>query len=148
MEHARFVAFLLGSACLFALLEIQVEGRHGWAENLPTWRVDNRWIRLIYKKPLTGYHLYAQAFVFVFAHAPFGLGLAPWGMRPELRVMSFIVLFWILEDFMWFICNRSYGIRNFNARSISWHRDAWWWIAPRDYWIGAPLGIAFYVLAA
>jgi hypothetical protein len=148
IEHATFIAFLLVSAWLFAMLEIQVEGRDGWAEKLPTWRVDNRWTRLVCKKPLTGYHLYAQAFVFFFAHAPFGLGLAPWDIRAELRVVGFVALFWVLEDFLWFACNRDYGISRFNPQCISWHRDAWWWIAPRDYWIGLPLGVACYVLAS
>jgi hypothetical protein len=52
MQHAVFVLFLLASATAFALLEIQIEGRHGWAENLPTWRIDNRWTRRLWKKPL------------------------------------------------------------------------------------------------
>ena len=148
MEHAVFALFLLASATAFALLEIQIEGRHGWAENLPTWRIDNRWTRRLWKKPLTGYHLYAQGFVFLCAHAPFGLGLAGWGLAAELRVLSFVALFWVLEDFLWFVCNPSYGLHRFNPQSIAWHRDAWWWVAPRDYWIGVPLGVLLYVLAA
>jgi hypothetical protein len=52
-----------------------------------------------------------------------------------------------LEDFLWFICNRAYGIRRFNPQSIVWHRGSWWWIAPRDYWIGTPIGIMLYLLA-
>ncbi|HTX54378.1 MAG TPA: hypothetical protein VMD08_13250 [Candidatus Baltobacteraceae bacterium] len=146
-EHVIFFAFLSLSALLFALLEIQIEGRHGWAESLPTWRVENRWTRLIYRKPVTGYHVYAQAFVLVLSHAPFGLGFAGWGMRPELRVLSFVVLFWLLEDFLWFACNPAYGVRRFDPESIAWHRDAWWWIAPRDYWIGVPVGLVLYYLA-
>jgi hypothetical protein len=93
MQHAVFALFLLATATAFALLEIQIEGRHGWAGSLPTWRIYNRWTRRLWKKPLTGYHLYAQVFVFLCAHAPFGVGLARWGPAAELRVLSFVVLF-------------------------------------------------------
>ena len=31
--------WIAGMAFLFALLEIQIEGSHGWAANLPTWRL-------------------------------------------------------------------------------------------------------------
>ncbi|MCU0605802.1 MAG: hypothetical protein MUC33_24470 [Desulfobacterales bacterium] len=51
MEHARFIGFLTLAAWLFALLEIQIEGRHGWAQNLPTWRIENKWTRTLYRKP-------------------------------------------------------------------------------------------------
>jgi hypothetical protein len=146
MDHAIFIGFLTLVAWLFALLEIQVEGRHGWAENLPTWRIENKWTRVVYKKPLTGYHLYAQGFILIMAHIPFGLNLVPWKLHFELRILAFVILFWILEDFLWFICNRDYGLKGFTPQRIRWHRDAWWWIAPRDYWLGTPLGIALYLL--
>ena len=29
--------FLFGYALLFAAVEIEIEGSHGWAERLPTW---------------------------------------------------------------------------------------------------------------
>jgi hypothetical protein len=148
MEHAVFALFLIAAAAAFALLEIQIEGAHGWAENLPTWRTENRWTRLLWKKPLTGYHLYAQLFLFVCAHLPFGLGLAGWGAAAEMRVLAFVAFFWVLEDFLWFACNPAYGLRRFNPQSIPWHRDAWWWIAPRDYWIGVPCGVLLYALSA
>jgi hypothetical protein len=146
MEHVVFIGFLALVAWLFALLEIQIEGRHGWAQNLPTWRIDNKWTRAIYKKPLTGYHFYAQGFVFFMAHSPFGLSLVRWNLPDELRTLSFLVLFWVVEDFLWFTCNPDYGLKRFTPQNIGWHRDSWWWVAPREYWLGAPLGIAFYLI--
>jgi hypothetical protein len=148
MEHAIFIGFVLLSAWVFALWEVQIEGKHGWAENLPTWRIDTPWVRRFLKRPLTGYHLYAQLFIFIIAHLPFGLNLVPWGFRHELRILAFVLLFWVAEDFLWFICNRAYGIRNFNPQRISWHRDSWWWVAPRDYWLFTPLGIVLYVVGS
>jgi len=148
MEHAIFFGFLISVSWVFALWEIQIEGRCGWAENLPTWRVENKWTRRFYKKPITGYHFYAQVFILFIAHLPFGLNLVPWNFLYELRILAFVILFWILEDFLWFICNRAYGFRNFKPQSISWHRDSWWWIAPRDYWLGTPLGIVLYLIGS
>ena len=146
MEHAVFVMFLALAAWLFALLEIQIEGPHGWAQNLPTWRIENRWTRAVYKKPLTGYHLYAQGFILLMLHSPFGLNLVAWNLPDELRILSFAVLFWVLEDFLWFICNPGFGLKGFRPQRIRWHRDAWWWIAPRDYWLGTPVGIVLYLV--
>jgi hypothetical protein len=148
VEHAIFIGFLFLASWLFALLEIQIEGRYGWAENLPTWRIENKWTRTFYRKPITGYHLYAQGFILLMAHAPFGLNMVPWNFHYELRILAFVVLFWILEDFFWFICNRDYGFKNFNPQCISWHRDSWWWVAPREYWLGTPLGIVLYLIGS
>lgn len=44
---------------VLAHLEIQIEGSHGWAEKLPTWRWDSRAVRRWFGKPVTGYHLCA-----------------------------------------------------------------------------------------
>ncbi|MCU0605803.1 MAG: hypothetical protein MUC33_24475 [Desulfobacterales bacterium] len=71
----------------------------------------------------------------------------PWSLHHELRILAFVVLFWILEDFLWFICNRDYGFKGFTPQRISWHRDVWWWIAPREYWLGVPLGAVLYLAA-
>jgi hypothetical protein len=145
MEHAVFIGFLALVSWLFALLEIQIEGRHGWAQKLPTWRMENKWTSAFYKKPITGYHLCAQGFVFFMAHSSFGLNRVAWNFNDELRILSFVVLFWVLEDFLWFICNQDYGLKRYKPQHISWHRDSWWWIAPRDYWLGTPVGIALYL---
>lgn len=66
-----FCVFLFLTSWLFALVEIHIEGPHGWATSLPTWRVQNRITRIFYGgKPLTGYHLYVQLFVLLMSHAP------------------------------------------------------------------------------
>lgn len=145
------VAFSVGlTACawLFALVEIHVEGGQGWAKSLPTWRVENRWTRLLYgKRPLTGYHLYVQLFVLVISHAPFFLGLAPHTWRGEARVLAFVILFWVVEDFLWFVMNPKFGLRRFRKQHVWWHAPTWWWVMPRDYWIFIPVGVALYVVS-
>jgi len=148
MEHAAFAAYLLLCASLYALFEIQIEGKEGWAAALPTWRVDIGWAKILYgKRPLTGFHVFGLLFVFTVVHLPYALCLcAPsWGY--ELRILGFVVLFWVTEDFLWFVYNPHYGIRRFKAEAIWWHRPAWWLIMPRDYWIAIPLGLGLYLLS-
>lgn len=144
--HILFFTFLLAAATLFALLEIQIEGAAGWAAELPAWRFQNRWTRrFLGSRPLTGYHVYFQLFLLLLLHLPYGLSLLRPSLTAELRIISFGLLFWIVEDFLWFVLNPDYGLRAFRRDRIPWHAATWWWFMPRDYWIFAPLGLAAYV---
>lgn len=148
MPHLLFGLFVLATAALFALLEIEIEGENGWAITLPTWRIDNRWTRIFFgSRALTGYHLYVHIFILLILHLPYGLSLVEPSWAAELRILAFLILFWILEDFLWFVFNPSFGIRRFTAADIWWHRPSWWWIMPREYWIFAPIAVAFYLLS-
>ena len=144
-DHLAFVIFLVATALVMAHLEVQIEGQHGWAEKLPTWRIDNFITRLLLGgRVLTGYHVFFHVFILLMVHAPFAMGLVGFSLRAELRLISFLLLFWILEDFFWFIINPAYGWRAFRADRIRWHRHSWWGIMPREYWIAGPLGILLY----
>ena len=145
LKHVVFFSYLLLTSFLFAQLEIQIEGPYGWAARLPTWRIENRWTRLFFSaKPLTGYHFFAILFAFTLMHIPYALGLGPLGLALELRILSFFTLFWILEDFLWFVMNEAFGVQRFRQEHIWWHSAHWWWIMPRDYWIFLPVGIGLY----
>jgi hypothetical protein len=146
--HLLFTVAVLLVSILFALVEIQIEGPHGWASRLPTWRIENRWTRwLCGSRPLTGYHLYVWLFVLAVAHLPFLLALCPWSWPAQLRIAAFLILFWIVEDFLWFALNPAFGLRRFRRRDVWWHARAWWWIMPREYWLGIPAALAIYWLA-
>ena len=148
MNHVFFFTGLFVLSSLLAAMEIQVEGTQGWAASLPTWRMDNRFSKaLLSGKPLTGYHFYLFSFVFVFVHLPFFSGLAPWTLGHELRVMAFNFLFWVAEDFLWFIFNPAFGLSKFKREHIWWHAPTWWIIAPRDYWVLTPMGIGLYLIS-
>ena len=148
MTHVLFFAALLISATLFALLEVQIEGPDGWAVKLPTWRKENFWTRIFYGgKPLTGYHLYSQLFIAFIIHLPFLAGMAEISLKSESLVISFMTLFWITEDFIWFVLNPAFGIKKFKKECVWWHAPAWWWIMPRDYWVFTPAGLALYYFA-
>jgi hypothetical protein len=145
MDHLLFFGFLLISATLLALVEIQAEGEHGWGEKFPTWRVRNRLTRLLWgERPVTGYHLYLNLFVLVILHFPFAAGFVHWTGRLEYRVVAFLVLFWILEDFLWFVLNPAFGWRRFTREVVWWHAKNWWGFMPADYWVALVVGSGLY----
>jgi hypothetical protein len=148
LVHLLFALSVIAAAAVFALLEIQIEGGDGWAATLPTWRIENRWTRVVMgDRALTGYHLFVHLFILIALHLPFTLSLAPFTLGGELRILAFLALFWILEDFLWFVFNPRFGLAGFNPERAWWHAPSWWWIAPREYWIFLPIGIALYLLS-
>lgn len=148
MIHVAFFLVLLLTATVFALLEIEIEGEAGWAVNLPTWRLENHWAHWVLgSRPLTGYHAYVHLFVFLLLHLPYALGFVAPSLQAELRILAFLILFWILEDFLWFVLNPAFGLRKFKREHIWWHAPAWWGFMPREYWLFTPLGVALYVLS-
>ena len=146
MNHIFFFIYLAITSGMFSMLEIQSEGEEGWATNFPTWKKNNKWTRHFYgNRPLTGYHLFFFLFILSISHLPYGLGLVEPTWPYEIRILSFIILFFVIEDFLWFVLNPAFGIRKFKAEHIWWHALQWWWIMPRDYWIYLPIGIGLYI---
>ena len=46
-----------------------------------------------------------------------------------------LMLFWVAEDFLWFLVNPAFGWSHFDSAHVPWHKR-WWWGAPVDYWGG------------
>lgn len=128
--------FLL--ATLLAMVEIEVEGKFGWAEKLPTWYrtkgLGKLWGILTGSRPLTGYHLWMNIFLLVFIHIGFFNG-AKWTIGEELMVIARYLPMAVCWDFMWFVLNPEYGIRKFKGSEIWWHAKANWifGLFPADY---------------
>jgi hypothetical protein len=71
MNLIALLFFLVATAVVVALWEIQIEGRAGWAGNLPTRRWQNRWTKIFWGgRPLTGYHLGLLATLLTLVHLP------------------------------------------------------------------------------
>ncbi len=134
-----YLLFVLIVAFCFAKLEIQIEGTQGWAKNLPTWRIENHWALRVFwgGRPLTGYHFWAMLFIFFMFHFPFFFS-ETWSLAAEMKIMAGLILFWVTEDFIWFVINPGYGIRKFKKEFIPWH-PRWLMGAPVDYWLFIPL---------
>lgn len=139
--------YLFVLAVVLAILEIQIEGAHGWAQNLPTWRPTNIKFRKIYQKIMsgkepTGYHLIMFTFVLLILHLPYVFGLEL-TLFNWLKTISFFFMFIVLWDFLWFVLNPHYPLKHFTKEHIWWHKKWWGWL-PTDYYFG--IIISFLVL--
>ena len=126
----------------FAKVEIHIEGRHGWAAQLPTWRIEKHWLLDVFwgGRPLTGYHAWVFPFILLFSHLGFFL-VGGWTWERELRTMGVVALFWTLEDFLWFVLNPAFGLSRFKKGLIPWH-TRWVLGLPVDYWVMGLIGLA------
>lgn len=141
----RLLLFIFVLAFIVAKLEINIEGKDGWAKNLPTWRIKNKLTDFfLNKSPLTGYHLWLFTMIIFLLHFPFFMGVS-WNVNIELVISAFFFLFLIIEDFLWFIINPDFGIKKFNPKNISWHKR-WVGPIPANYIIGIILTITFLSL--
>ncbi len=144
MQHFLFFTWVVAAAAALAMLEVQIEGSGGWASGLPTWRTDHRLARLVLGgRTLTGYHAWVHVTVLLLAHIVYPLGVAQPSWRLEARIFAFLALFWVIEDFLWFVFNPAFGVRRFRREHAHWH-VRWWGPAPREYWIFVPLAAAAY----
>ena len=138
------VLYVLVLAFLFANLEIQIEGGGGWAANLPTWRIEHHWLLDLFLggRAMTGYHAWVFSFVFLVFHFPM---VTQWrfSMRDECQALAYLMVFWIVEDFLWFVLNPAFGIERFNPQDASWHKH-WLWHAPLEYWIFLPVAVLIF----
>ena len=131
-------------AYLFAKLEIQIEGPDGWAANLPTWRLPktSRLRKLFGNRDVTGYHVFAFAFMAAAFHLPLIL-CEQFSWPLEARILASLAVFWVLEDFLWFALNPAFGLARFKPQHIPWHPH-WLWGVPADYLVMAALAIVLY----
>ena len=126
----------------FAKVEIHIEGEHGWAESLPTWRIEKHWLLTLFwgGRPMTGYHAWVFSFMALVFHLPMFL-TGEFAFSYELRILGSLTLFWVIEDFFWFAFNPAYGLGKFFRREVKWHKLYILWL-PHDYWIFLIVGSA------
>lgn len=139
MLHTLIGVLVLGF--FFAKLEIAIEGDAGWAANLPTWRIEGHWLLdlLWGGRVMTGYHAWAFSLVALFFHFPLVFS-ADYSWQAEMRALASIMLFWVSEDFLWFLLNPAFGFKRFTKTHANWHKQ-WVGGAPVEYWIFTPLGL-------
>ena len=132
-----YLAWVALMAVFFAEVEIQIEGPYGWAARLPTWRLDHHWLLDIFwgGRVLTGYHAWVFSFMALAFFAPLAFQ-GRWRLREAALAVAGLALFWVGEDFLWFVLNPAFGWARFDPVHVPWHRH-WWGGAPVDYWIAA-----------
>lgn len=120
--------FLL-AFCL-AALEVEIEGKYGWAEKLPTWSKTKGFLPRLFAcatagNPLTGYHLFLSVIVISLFHLGFIQG-APWSIAAECKNLAIFFTWIALWDFLWFVINPYYGLINFRKEKVWWHSKSYW----------------------
>jgi hypothetical protein len=144
--------FWLIFSIILALMEIEIEGKNGWAEKIPTW-YRKTGLGKIYgffmnKKPMTGYHLTLMVLLFLIFHAHYFQG-ADWTIRKEFSTLGLIMTVSVIWDYLWFVLNPYYGYRNFRKDKIWWHANSKWFFGlPSDYYLGILTALALNSLAA
>lgn len=125
----------------FAMTEIQIEGANGWACALPTWRIEKHWLLDIFwgGRPMTGYHAWVFSFMFLVFHLPHAIS-GSFSLQLEARCVGALMIFWIIEDFLWFVLNPSFGLARFTPQFIPWHKH-WLLGMPTDYLIFTVIGL-------
>jgi hypothetical protein len=147
LRLAFLLAWILLTALLFAQVEIQIEGAQGWAGGLPTWRIDsNPWLSVFFGgRPVTGYHLFVFSFMLVAFHFPIALA-GRWTWRSEALILGSLMLFWIIEDALWFVMNPAFGIHCLSPAGAPWHPH---WILglPIDYFVFTTMAAGLWYAA-
>jgi hypothetical protein len=152
MSEAPHVAFLFFLAFLFAAVEIEVEGPHGWAERLPTWfrtrgRVARAYGLLMGGRPLTGYHLFMLPLPLAFFHLPYVEGVA-WTWEGEARTLATYLAWAIVWDYLWFVLNPAWGMSRFRRGAVWWYGGRWVGPFPAAYALAMGTSLLLAGLAA
>jgi hypothetical protein len=126
--------YLFALCHVLARVEIHIEGAHGWAVNLPTWRWGpSWWLGLTNGKELTGYHVWLTLFLIGMFHLPLVFG----GFSRELlaKCSSSYLMITAAWDLQWFVWNPHWGFEALRSREVPWFRRK---VAglPVDYFMG------------
>lgn len=127
---------------VFAKVEVQIEGKDGWAAGLPTWRIERHPLLDLFwgGRPMTGYHAWVFLFMALVFHTPVFI-LGHTSLALEARILGSLALFWIVEDFLWFVTNPHFGLKRFHRAGIPWHKQ-WLGPVPLDYLTFGGTGLA------
>ena len=106
---------------ILAKTEIEIEGPHGWAVTLPTWRWEPEWwLNLTNGKAVTGYHVWLSLFLIGVFHMP--LVFAGFSRELWAKCASSYLLLTSAWDLQWFAWNPAWGLAKFRSTPIPWFR--------------------------
>lgn len=130
----RHAAYVFAVAIALAYLEVQIEGAHGWATSLPTWRTtDPRVTSIFGGRPVTGYHVALNVLLLLLLHWP--ILFTRWSLLVEARVLSSYALLAVIWDFLWFVLNPNFGLELYSREHVWWFKR-WFLGVPVDYYVG------------
>lgn len=121
LQAAREGLALFALCWLLARAEIEIEGPHGWAVSLPTWRWGPEWfLNLSNGKEVTGYHVWLSLFLIGAMHLP--LVYAGFSRALLAKCTSSYLLLTATWDVQWFAWNPAWGLARFRATPVPWFR--------------------------
>lgn len=134
--------FWFAMAVIFAAIEVEIEGKHGWAEKTSTWFRTKELAAKLYGlamggRPLTGYHVFMFLLPIFILHAHFVMGVQ-WSLGQELIALAIYFVWMPTWDFLWFVLNPYYGVKKFKKQNVWWHARSHWLfnVTPLDYLVG------------
>jgi len=125
------IIYLFTLAVMHAIWETEIEGKDGWAKNLPTWRISSPYKKVFNGKDITGYHVFMIIIFGMFFHSYFLYN--PWSHGKELICIGSMFFYLVVEDFLWFVFNPYYETKKFFQQKVRWHKR-WLLGLPYDYW--------------
>ena len=119
------IFYIIAHACVWSWMEVEMEGRHGWAVNLPTSCAFGGW---------TYYHIAMNVIVLLSVLPAMRLYTSSF-YAAWVRYFATLVLYvfrvgvWFtVEDVFWFAINPNYGMQKYTPSSVWWHAEkSWWW---------------------
>jgi len=140
----KYYIWLIILAFFHSLQEIQIEGKNGgWARHLPTFRINVFLTNILLGKGLSGYHLFMLLMFITIFHGIFLF--EQWSWKLEALSFGLLSFYFVIEDFLWFVFNKHYGIKKFRKGKINWHKR-WMLGLPTSYWWGIIIGVLLVYL--
>lgn len=148
MKLLFFFIYTMVAAIAFAMWEIQIEGKDGWATKLPCWRKSEGKLVKLLGYPITGYLVFLIINFLILIHLPVFF-VNRWTWSNEIAILGFLILALTLEDFFWFIFNPAFGLRGFRKTNpnLWWHKR-WFLGLPIFYWLTFPIGIILILIGS
>jgi len=117
-QPAGDIVFVLVFATLWAWMEVEIEGKRGWAVDLPTGCAFLGW---------TWYHVSMNAIVLLVLQRGLRSVERSAGLLLQCLLFALYAVAWfVVEDVMWFILNPSYGIARYKKDGVPWHASKAW----------------------
>ena len=118
MLHPENLCFILLSSFVYSLIEIELEADQGWMKKIPTAKALN-----LGGKELTLYHVYMIIMITISVCFQNRMDFT---LSSFLHSASYVFLFILLEDVLWFIFNPYFTIKKYKKEYIWWHASQPW----------------------
>jgi hypothetical protein len=140
----KIILYLILIAACHAKMERTIESDEGgWGKNLPCKKIEHPILILIIGKHIMQYHLWMLILFILIFHIPFIF--IDWSIKKELIVLGLYCLYWVIEDFMWFVESKDYGIMKLFKKECEWHKRYTAGL-PRSYFYGLIMGFLLLII--